>query len=165
MKINNRKDFISAIVFGIIFLGIIVGVQPYPMESKRLLVFVSFWCVVLAVIIMVQAARPKKEIYEVSEEAAVRHGGKKKKEVPTGALMGALAWVVGVLLIVYLLGFQFGLPLYILLYYRFHGGKWLGSILMGCGILAFVYLFFHVLLDTITPPGLLFELFAEYFGN
>ena len=160
----DRKSFIPALVLGVCFLGIIVSVQPYPMESKRLLVFVSLCSLILTAIIMLRAARPQQEGDEAEQEAIARHGGKAKKEVPTMALMVALAWVAGILLIIYLLGLQFGLPLYICLYYRFHGGRWLGSILLSLGVLIFVYLFFHVLLDTVTPPGLFFELYAEYFG-
>jgi hypothetical protein len=162
MKID-RKHFIPAMVLGAVFIGIIIYVQPYPMAAKRLLVLVSILGMILTAITMVHAAWPRKEKDDADQEAIVSHSGKQKHTVPVSALMGALAWITGILLIVYLLGFQFGLPLYTCLYSRLHGGSWLGSIILGLGVLLFLYLIFHFLLDAITPPGLLFELFTEYF--
>lgn len=165
MKVD-RENFIPAMVLGALFIGIIVYVQPYPMAAKRLLVLVSVLGLILTSMIMVQAARPKKnKAADAKQDAIARHGGKHSQTVPVKALMEALAWLAGILIMIYLLGFQFGLLIYTCLYARLHGGRWLSSILLGVGVLIFLYLIFHFLLDAVTPPGLLFELYSEYFDH
>lgn len=162
MKID-MKNFIPAMVLGIVFMGIIVAVQPYPMAAKRLPVAMSIIGMLLTAIIMVKAARPKKEKDEKEQEATISHKWKQKKIVPVRERMEALAWVASILLFVYLLGLQYGIPLYAFLYCRLHGGRWLGSITLGLGLFMFIYLILVVLLNILLPPGLLFELFTEQF--
>jgi len=68
-----------------------------------------------------------------------------------------IAWVVGILPTVYLLGFLVGLPLYCFLYFKLHGQKWLPSIGLSLLVAAVIYGGFIVGLGFSFYKGLLFQ--------
>ncbi len=157
MKIDMKK-FVPAVLMTFFFAGVIVSVLPYPMAAKRLPLAVSLLGIILSLMVIWEAMRPSRQP-EKGEEAPLAEEDVHAK-VAGDALMKALAWVVGVLVAVYLLGLQVGLAFYAFLYCKLHGGGWLGSVVLGLGIMIFIYLIFVLLLNTIFPAGLLFELFV-----
>ena len=153
----NMGNFVPAVVAAIAFLGIIVSVLPYPMAAKRLPLVVSVIALLLLCIVIAQELLPKKK----EPSGAQREGAddkRKKSDIPGKTLLVSAAWIMGVLVPIGFFGFTMGFSLYVTLYCRFHGGKWLESIVLGLGVAAFVYLVFIVGLDFLLPKGILFQL-------
>ena len=70
----------------------------------------------------------------------------------------AFGWIIGFFFLIVLLGFNIGIPLFVFLYLRFHGGEsWLISILMTVGSWFFFWGLFIWLLDTPMPEGWVFR--------
>ena len=67
-----------------------------------------------------------------------------------------ILWILGILPIIYLLGFVVGIPLYIFLYLKLHKESWLMSIIITSVSAVVVYFGFGVLLHFRFHKGLLF---------
>ena len=67
-----------------------------------------------------------------------------------------IAWLVGILPMIYLLGFLVGLPIYCFLYFKLHGQKWLRSTVLTLLITAVIYGGFIIGLKVPLYKGLLF---------
>ncbi len=79
----------------------------------------------------------------------------------------AFGWIIGFFFLIVLFGFNIGIPLFVFLYIKWHGGeKWLISILMTVGSWIFFWGLFIWLLDTPMPEGWVFRwLYALGIGS
>ena len=152
------RNLIPAAALFVVFLGMVIEVQRYPMDAKRFPFIIGLIILVLTSILIVRAVRPSRERSKNGQESVLDNVVEQKDLVPGRILLTSVAWIVGILLSVYFLGYLIGLPLYVFLYCKLHGGKWLMSISLGLGVLAFIYLVFVVALSFSFPKGLLFEL-------
>lgn len=73
---------------------------------------------------------------------------------PGGDLV-TLAALVPVVPLVWLFGFLVGLPLFVAALVKLRGAGWPAALSMGLGTMAFVHVFFHVLLSQSPPMGIL----------
>jgi len=151
------KNFVPAAILALIFGGVIVAVQPLPMAAKRLPGIVGMIGLILTCLLIVGAVWPKKR-QATRAGAQIADLPSTKELVTNKALAATGAWIGAILLFVYFLGFTIGLPLYVLLYSRLHGGRWLASIALALSVWAFVYLLFIAMLQFVFPVGLLFRL-------
>ena len=72
----------------------------------------------------------------------------------------AFSWFLLLGLFIFLLGFTFGVPLYILIFLFFKAKRSFVTSLVGSiAMLAVIYLLFYQFLDVYFPPGLLLNLF------
>ena len=69
--------------------------------------------------------------------------------------LSTIGWIVGAIASIFLLGFIFGIALFLLLYVKLHGEKWLTSAILSFVVAGLFYVFFEVLLKMPFPHGLL----------
>jgi len=71
----------------------------------------------------------------------------------------AFGWFLLLALLIFLIGFTFGVPLYILIFLLFKAKRsFIGSLVGGIVMLAVIFLLFNQFLDVYFPPGILIEL-------
>jgi len=139
-----------SVVLAFLIIIIILSLG-YSYEAK---LFPLLICVPVAVLLVGQILREVRA--KVKEEAVPGE----KKIATKGALAKALAppaWIAGLLLSLYLLGYLVGTPLFTLLYLKLHGEKWLLTVIVVLAIIAVVYGGFTLGLKIPLYKGLLFS--------
>ncbi len=71
------------------------------------------------------------------------------------------AWMVGFLIMIYVLGFVIGIPLFVFLYLKTHKLSWLKSLSLAVGLIIAIYGIFSLGMDLRLYPGLIFSLMPE----
>ena len=71
----------------------------------------------------------------------------------------AVAWVGGFILMIYLLGYLIAVPLFLLLYLKLHGEKWLTTIGISAVLMAVMYFGFVLFLQVPFYEGVLLSYF------
>jgi len=76
-----------------------------------------------------------------------------------GDMLG-FAWFVGLIIAVYLIGFLISIPLFVLVYLKLHGCKWLTAIITSIVMITFIYFAFVKVLQVDLYNGIFFKLFS-----
>lgn len=153
---NKRKENIISYVFVLVFSSWIV-VECLRMEyvtSKLLPLIFAGFIAVLAVIGLVKEMRVKEKP-DILQDKVATTAETWRNYARTGA------WMVGFLLSVYLFSLIVAIPLFTLCYTRWHGTKWLPSILFAVSVTVFVYIVFIIVLRVDMSEGLLLTLFRS----
>ena len=115
------------IIFPVIALAIviilIIATIGYPYKAR---LFPLLIAIPLAALLVIDFL---KEAYVKLKQESDSIG---RKNISKDAIIKGIevsAWIVGFSLIVYLLGFLIGVPLFLLFYFKLHGEKWLTSII------------------------------------
>ena len=74
-----------------------------------------------------------------------------------GDYLKSQVWVIALLLAIYLLGFIAGPALFLLIYLKTHGVKWLTTMICVSAIIAIIYGAFGLFFEIYLHPGLLFS--------
>lgn len=142
------------IIFALFILavaGIVIVVSlDYPYDAKLFPLMVSLGVSVLIVMIIVKETLARARQGKMS-------GGKDvgSKEVAY-KFLSPFVWIVSLLLAIYLIGFQVGVPLFCLLYFKVHRQPWLLSISLTALIGAIIYGVFIICLEIPFYKGILF---------
>lgn len=91
--------------------------------------------------------------------APVETKEKKAREFK-GALL--MAWLLGFILAMYIFGLLVGIAIFVFLYAKLNGGRWLSSILIPMGASVFLYGFFVYLMKEHLYAGLLGRIMGFY---
>ena len=102
-------------------------------------------------------ARKKKSVGEAEVTPTIKEAPKLKRSQLR--YLSVVAWMAGLLVMIYLIGHLVSVPLFVLLYLKLHGERWLLTISVSLGALAVVYLGFIIALGRPLHEGLLFRLF------
>ena len=147
---SKASNLIPAAFCGVVFGLIIIFVWNYPPHARRLLLIMGWIGFFLAALLAVNELRLTKRVGEQTDTTTDKHA------VPTNTFLKTSGWIVSIFVLVYLLGFTVGISLYVLAYYRSHGGRWWASITLGAVMAAVVYFGFAVGLEIKFPiPPLL----------
>ena len=146
----NSYVLIAIMVIMLIVIIASLGMHPKSQFLPLLLGSVTF---ILAAIELGKGflARDGSGVNETKDETS---GGQESRLTWHGYLLSG-AWLVGFVLVFYLLGFLIATPLFILLFMKTHGVKWLKSITFAIVIPAMIYLVFQLALNVDLHPGLL----------
>jgi len=153
---NKRKEDIFGYVFVLVFSSLII-VQCLRMKyvtSKLLPLIFAGFLIALAVIGLVKEMRAKEKPDIVPDKAPTT-AETWRNYARTGA------WIVGFLISIYLFSLIVAIPLFTLCYARWHGTKWLHSILFAVSVTVFVYIVFILVLRVNMSEGLLLTLFRS----
>jgi len=153
---NKRKEDIFGYVIVLVFSSLII-VQCFRMKyvtSKLLPLIFAGFLIVLAVIGLVKEMRVKEKP-DIAPGNAPTTAETWRNYARTGA------WIVGFLVAVYLFSLIAAIPLFTLCYTRWHGTKWLSSILFAVSVTVMVYVVFVLLLRVDMSGGLLLKLFSS----
>ena len=131
--------------------GIVIVVSlDYPYDAKLFPLMVSLGVSVLIVMIIAKETLGKARQGKMS-------GGKDvgSKQVAY-KFLSPFIWIVSLLLAIYLIGFQVGVPLFCFLYFKVHHQPWLLSISLTALIGAIIYGVFIICLEIPFYKGILF---------
>ncbi len=73
------------------------------------------------------------------------------------AYVAIIAWMVGFLIMIYVLGFLTSIPLFIFLYMKTHSFSWRRSLGLAAGLFIIIYLMFSYGMEMRLYPGLIFS--------
>ena len=152
MRIRPSSYFlIFLIIVGVVFIVLSLGFPT--LESKLIGITVGLAVIILGVIQLL------REIL-VKEKA---EGPETEEQLPQGVEAGTIlrrsgilaAWVGGLVVTIYLLGFLVAMPLFVLSYLKLHDTKWLAAIVTTALTTAIVYGLIEVLLELKLWRGLI----------
>ncbi len=106
-----------------------------------------------AIMMLVQTGKDISRLREGTQEE--EHSPEKESEPWAYALI--IAWMVGFLIMIYVLGFLVGIPLFVFLYLKTHALGWLRSFGLAAGLIIVIYLIFSMGMDIRLHPGLIFS--------
>jgi hypothetical protein len=148
-----ERILFSAFVGLIIFMALFVA-KDWPIRASIVILLLGSIGIVLAVVQVIsdfnawrgrsaQSARP------TYETPSLEHQGR----------WGSLeiwAWLWGLFFAIHLIGFLVALPLFVFLYVKVYGGRWMTASIITAGTWAFLYGVFEQILHVPWPPPLLF---------
>jgi hypothetical protein len=117
----------------------------YPPEARFFPIIVIGLCIVCVLWELAKAYRQKVE----ETQKADKGSGRK--------FIYVACWIVGFILILWLLGFNVGLPLFTFAYVKTHEKAWRWAILLPVITFVMSYVGFEILLQTPLYEGLLFQ--------
>ena len=125
----------ASTIFALVVLaiaGIIIIVSlGYSYEASLFPLLITIPMAALAVAQIIKETRAKAELPQQGEKVSGKGIFGKYLAVP--------AWMVALLLIIYLIGLLMGFPLFIFLYLKLHHQSWLLSIVMTLVTIAVIY--------------------------
>ena len=144
----RRGSFIFTIVLFLVSILLLRATLPYPFKAK---LFPLIILITVLILLMIQMAREIAALRGKGATEAERGDGFRPKHLTI------LLWLVGTVLMLWILGFMGTVILLPFLYLRFEKESWLLSITLslGCGI--FFYGLFGYLLRMPLYPGMILE--------
>jgi hypothetical protein len=144
-----------SIIFPLVLLSILMTMiiislgYQYTAKLFPLLVMLPVTALLAAqIFISIRAGKKQK---------AAPEGDKRADQASLGDYLKSQVWVVALLLAIYLLGFVAGPALFLLIYLKTHGVKWLTTTICVSAIIAIVYGAFGLIFEVYLYPGLLFS--------
>ena len=153
MKKLNSSSYILIVIMAFMIAIIVASLRMEWLSAKLIpLVFASF-VFILAVAQLVKeiVARGKAETVVGGETCT----GEKSDE--TRRHLFVAAWILGLLVAIYLVGFVVSVPIFILCYMKRNGSRWLTAILSAIVFTAVIYFVFELALELPLYQGLFFE--------
>lgn len=136
-----------AVMFTVLSLGFPV------LEAKLVALIFGPTVIILGVIQLLRESLGKEKVETVETE------GQLPQEMEAGTILrrcgNLAAWLGGLAVIIYLLGFLVAIPLYILSYLKWHGIKWLAAIITAALTTAIIYGVMEVFLKVTLWRGLI----------
>jgi hypothetical protein len=137
-------SFIGLVVFGALFVA-----KDWPIRASIVILLLGSVGVLLVVAQLVQDSRalrgegpkPERPTFEL---AALEHQGR----------WGSLeiwAWLSGLFAAIHLIGFPIALPLFVFLYVKLYGGRWVTACILAAGTWSFLYGVFEQVLHVPWP--------------
>jgi len=144
----------SLIIIMVVMLVIIgLSLRLHYVASKVLPVGVSIIVFVLAAVELWKgiSARSGVEATVIESEASAKEkaGIEGRKYLPIGA------WLAGCCLAIYLIGFIIASLLFVLLYMKWYGSRWVTAIISAVLFTGIIYSVFELILEVDLYPGLL----------
>jgi len=151
----RKYNIIFLVVLLFIMAAGLVATSSYPQRARVFPMIVIGICIVLLSLELI------KEILNARKSAPE---GSAHNDVPPAQeanisqlqFIITITWIGGLAVMVWLLGYIVALPLYLLIYLRFHGQKWRWSILLSAVMFLIVYVGFNSLLKVPLYEGLIF---------
>jgi len=148
---KKHKDIIFLLL---LFTGLAAGFfvsLGYPDRARLFPLIVISACAILVLVELKNAfwGFPRSES-AVQTETRAAENQKGRKFAITTVWMGGFALMIG------LLGFSIGLPLFIFAYLKTHGEGWLWTVVLPAAMFVIVYVGFGRLLESPLYEGLLF---------
>ncbi len=151
----------TAILFGVAVMFVILSFQyRYEARIAPLLVgTLASVCLAVVLINGIRAMYRDKRSGAKGDQAAASGETATSVDFQLGVKgsLQAVAWVVGLVVCIYLVGLVIALPLFVLVYMRAYKERWLTSLVSSAGILLIVWGFFDKILHVSLYWGILLE--------
>jgi len=151
----KRSQLAFIIIFLVILAALFYITLDYPKRARNLPLLV----IALAMIFLVrqlfkELSRGKRSAAVVNDQAAPDDPGEAENPIKYLIILG---WLIGLVLLIWLLGFLIAFPLFILLYIKLNGEKWIWALGVSISFFIVVYVGFGILLEIPLYEGLLFQ--------
>jgi len=147
---------IPNIVSLLLFTFVLVLCWNYPPAAKRLLAIAAFLGMILSLVLVLQNLR---DWNRADDPGIEKEKGEGRYNFPALSLISSAAWMIGIVPLIYLMGFTLGISLFAFGYYKFHGGSWVISFVLGIIIAGSIYLGFVVGMNVLFPKPILWPSF------
>jgi len=156
MKIKTSSYFLIFVLVAMLFV-ISQAITYRLLEAKLLLLLVAGVTLVFGITELVHELRSE----DGRETAVQKVKPQEQIEIPSKPirLASTMAWVAGVCLLSYLVGFLLAIPLFSFLYLKARGRGWLTATVFSVIVTASVYVIFEIGFKFYLYRGLLFDLF------
>jgi hypothetical protein len=145
---------LGIIIFAVIFL--FTSLSYVPIKVKLLPSLASGLVLVLSVVLLgleLSAAHRNKT---KADGEYTDEDGEAISPLPGNLI--SFAWLVGLVIGIYLIGFLISIPIWIIAYLKVRGKGWLMSLALATGTTAIIYILFIVLLQADLYEGIVFKI-------
>ena len=146
MKLDVRIIFPSIVL--LIVLVFMLRILNFPWKAQAFPLVIAVPLAALLVLQLFKVCAGRKHV--TAEEG--------EEGIPSGQYLAGLMWVGAFLLMIYLLGFLTGIPLFILLYMKLHRQSWFSTGIVTAISVAIVFVFMYGLRHLEWYEGLIFQL-------
>ena len=156
----RQREFWSAVVVLVLSIGFLLWARTYPDDARAMPVLVACGTIILSLIdIISQFETPfgRKVRYLITADKIVEWKMEGDEEAAFSRILLSVAWLVGYLVGLFLVGFIIATPIYIFFYMVLHGRRSMrDSALTAAGATLMIWLTFVVLFKYPLYEGLLF---------
>jgi hypothetical protein len=149
----KRGSLIIAVVLLMMTVSLVIVTLGYPLRSKL------FPLIALGTALILLVIQVFREVSALNRQGTLSEKGTAKR--PPAKHWGIWAWLVGTLVMLWIIGFMGTVVLLPFLYLRFNKESWFISVTLplGCGV--FFYVLFGLALDMPLYPGIVYPRFFE----
>lgn len=150
---------IGIIIFAAVFL--FISLSYGPIKVKLLPSLSSGFVLVLSAILLgleLSSAKKKgktEDKHQDSSEEDENEAGESKSSLVSNLI--SFAWLVGLVAGIYLVGFLFSIPVWIISYLKVRGKGWLQTFAIAIGTTGMIYVLFIVLLQANLYEGIILK--------
>ena len=152
-----KKYHIAFIIVFLIILGILFFITlDYPKRARNLPLIV----IALSILIMIKELTAEILSQRRLISASNVDKAAEQKPVPKETVVKfilILGWITGLGVLIWLFGFLIAFPLFIFIYIKLNGEKWLWAIIVSFSFLVIIYVGFGLLLKLPLYEGLFFQ--------
>jgi hypothetical protein len=156
----RQREFWSALVVLVLSIGFLLWARTYPHDAGAVPVLVAWGTIALSLVdIISQFETPFGRWIRrvISAQKIVEWKMEGDEEAALSRILLSVAWLVGYLVAIFLVGYIIATPVYILMYMVLHGGRSLrDSALTAAGTTLAIWLVFVKLFQYPLYEGLLF---------
>lgn len=141
----------------IVIVSLIFFIDSLSFNSMRSKLLPSIASGLVLVLSAIQLVREIKLSRKKPEEIDAKTTRAREKEESVYGNFLSFAWLAGIIAAIYLFGFLISIPVFVFLYLKLHGIRWLPTIISSVATGAGVYLLFVVALQVELYSGLVFR--------
>ena len=164
MNIYRKMSFWYTILILIIFFAVILMSLTYGEKARLVPLLISISGAVLTLFVLIGEKYPdliKRFDFSltqfVAEEKENGTGHAQAGEIPLRGILTFLAWVMWAAVLIFFIGFQFAIPLYVFSFLKIFGRlTWLRSIITAVMASCLLYGLFEIALKVSLFKGILF---------
>jgi hypothetical protein len=155
----------EGIIFSLVLLCLVgaalISSFSYNLKTRLVPMIVGSISVVLSLVIVAGELFPRfRQVFEVDLFARDNMGASEHTQAKWDEKKGliiAVSWLVVFAILLFLVGFNISIPIWVLVYVRFFGKqKWSLSLAVAAMLWVFIYGLFHLVMDYTLFEGVLF---------
>jgi hypothetical protein len=162
-------------IFLILFFAfVIITALGYNFKARLIPLVVALPCLAMAIYRFAVDLKGKEKeglsgedelLKDIMDKVDVTVDHKEKKEKISSEekkrrFFNMAVWILGFVVLIFLFGFLIAIPVFTLLFMRYHKESWILSLSCAVGLCVSVYIAFVVIAKTILYEGLIFKFFA-----
>lgn len=156
MKVRGKTVF--TMIIGLILLGAFIMALRWPLRTSILIYFICGICLVLLFIELyqeIQGAVTTEKAGGSGMDVPLFKGGEISRDVL------AWAWLIGLLLAIWFIGFKIAVPLFVFLFSKIHGARWYLSLFLAFISFGMLYGLFDMVIHVPWPEPLILSIIAK----
>jgi len=162
MKFYRKGSFLFSVLLLVIVLTFVLFSIGYDAEARLIPLIIGVPSLALAILLVLSERYPRLlALFKVSQDSVVRGAPSElaSSETAVGGrkVLTFLAWIVGFVILVFLVGFLITTPVFIFLFLKIRGRiGWFRTLVMSIVVGGFIYGVFEILMRGDMFKGILF---------